>query len=131
MWEGSFVFAAFTALLKYCDVDLNAGVPFDTPYFSFQQPEADQNGGGDAPEVNGGEKAKEATNGNGTEATNGNGTEGKEEDTKEDVKEEVKEEKKVKKKISFRSFSFLRREKKQKEVKNKNAKNDDVSTTTN
>ncbi|KAF0300179.1 hypothetical protein FJT64_003317 [Amphibalanus amphitrite] len=87
-----------------------------------EQPEVAQNGGGDAHGVNGGGE-------NGKEATNGDQAEEKKEEAKEEVKEEakegVKEEKKVKKKISFRSFSFLRKEKKQKEVKKKNAKNDD------
>ena len=75
--------------------------------------------------MNGGENGKETANGGDAEEK----TDEAKEEVKEEVKEAVKEEKKVKKKISFRSFSFLRKEKKQKEVKKKNAKNDDVSTT--
>ena len=50
---------------------------------------------------------------------------GKEEAEK---KEEKKKEEKKKKKLSFRSISFLRREKKHKEVKEAKDKNGDVST---
>ena len=71
---------------------------------------------------NGGAGDTEVKEENGKPEENGKEAEKKDEEKKEEKKE------KVKKKRSFRSFSFLRREKKHKEVKEAKDKNGDVST---